>query len=258
MLALLFGENNTGLYASQASFFIALSSIPFLMLVFVIAGPFIDVDPDSVISSVSAFAPAGISAAASKIMGELFGKAANVPVISLTAASALWLASRGVKALIDGLNHIYHLPRTPYIRSRLKSVFFTAVFVVTLALTLVFVAFGSAAERTFGVFKFLFGGRIILIFLYLTLAFALLYKFLPQKRIKFTDALTGAAAAAIMWLGFSLAYSFYIDNFSDYTLVYGSLTAVALLMLWLYFCMNIFLFGAQLNIFLKKIQKNEK
>ena len=245
-LALIFREDNTGLYASQASFFIALSLVPFLMLVFVVVSPFIEIDPSRIISSLSAFAPAGVSEMAARVMSELFGRAANVPVISLTAVSTLWLASRGVMALISGLDNLYRLPRAPYIRARLKSVFFTAIFIAALALTLVFIAFGGAAGIKSG---------IILIFLYLTLAFALLYKFLPQKHIKFTEALPGAVAAAFAWLVFSLAYSFYIDNFADYTLVYGSLAAVILLLLWLYFCMNIFLFGAQLNKYAKKYIK---
>ena len=69
--------------------------------------------------------------------------------------------------------------------------------------------------------------------------------------MKFRSVLPGAALAAAGWLGFSFFYSLYIDNFADYTLVYGSLAAVVLLMLWLYFCMNIFLFGAQLNKLVK-------
>ena len=254
-LVLLFREDNTGLYASQASFFISLSSIPFLMLVFVVAGSFIDVDPSSVISIISSFAPEGISEMAAKIIGELFGRAANVPVISLTAVSALWLASRGIMALTAGLDNIGRFPRAPYIRARLKSLFFTSVFIIALALTFVFIAFGGAAERTFEVLKFMSKGKIVLVFVYLTLAFVLMYKFLPQKHAKFTETLPGAAAAAFMWLVFSLAYSFYIDNFANYTLVYGSLTAVALLMLLLYFFMNIFLFGAQLNKYAKKYIK---
>ena len=254
-LALIFREDNIGLYASQASFFISLSMVPFLMLVFVVVSPFIDVDPSSVINLISSFAPAGVSEMAAKVIGELFGRAANVPVISLTAVSALWLSSRGIMALTAGLDNICRFPRTPYIRARLKSVFFTAAFIIAIALTMVFIAFGGAAERTFEVLKLLSKGKIILIFVYLTLAFALMYKFLPQKRAKFAETLPGAAAAAFAWMVFSLAYSFYIDNFADYTLVYGSLTAVALLLLLLYFFMNIFLFGAQLNKYAKKYIK---
>ncbi len=46
---------------------------------------------------------------------------------------------------------------------------------------------------------------------------------------------------------FSFFYSIYIEHFSNYSFVYGSLAAIVFLMLWLYFCMNIFLFGAQIN-----------
>ena len=254
-LAHIFIGDNIGLYASQAAFFISISSIPFLMLVFIVVSPFIDIDPSSLISDISSFAPENISEMAAKLIGELFGRAINVPVVSLTAVSALWLSSRGIMALTAGLDNIGRFPRAPYIRARLKSVFFTVVFILALALTVIFVAFGNTAERTFEVLIFLSKGKIILVFVYLTFTFALMYKFLPQKHAKFIQTLPGAAAAAFAWLAFSFVYSFYIDNFSNYTVFYGSLTAVALFMLLLYFLMNIFLFGARLNKYAKKCKK---
>ena len=91
--------------------------------------------------------------------------------------------------------------------------------------------------------------RGFILFGMLTFFFALLYTFLPRKkpRLKFLKQLPGAVAAAACWMIFTYIYTVYIENFSNYSYVYGSLTAVVFLMLWLYFCMNIFLFGAQLN-----------
>ena len=66
--------------------------------------------------------------------------------------------------------------------------------------------------------------------------------------------LAGAFFAAACWIIFSIAYSVYIDTFSDYTYFYGSLTAVVLLMLWVYICMNIFLYGAQINKYIPRLR----
>ena len=126
-------------------------------------------------------------------------------------------------------------------------------------MTLIFIGFGGMLEgflaRRFAglssFINFLFKGKIFIFFFYLILIFALFYKFLPEERPRFSSVLPGAVFASAGWIGFSFFYSLYIDNFSNYTLVYGSLAAVVLLMLWLYFCMNIFLFGAQLNKLVK-------
>jgi len=58
----------------------------------------------------------------------------------------------------------------------------------------------------------------------------------------------GAIISAAGWVGFSALYSFYITHFANYSYLYGSLTAIVLLMLWLYFCMNILFFGAEVNV----------
>lgn len=258
--AVALGEDNTGVYAAQASFFLVLSAIPFLLLIFTVINLFLDIDPQTIIHTVSGFAPAKVSGFVSVIIGELFNKTSSVPIISVTAVSALWLASRGITALYIGLNNIYHLPKKNYIYIRVISVLYTLAFTAAIALTLLFIGFGSkidevlTARKSFlsGIFHLLLKGKIIIFFVYLTLIFALFYKFLPSERQKIISVLPGAVFSATGWLGFSFIYSVYIDNFSDYTLVYGSLAAVVLLMLWLYYCMNIFLCGAQINKFLKK------
>lgn len=94
---------------------------------------------------------------------------------------------------------------------------------------------------------FFLRGKILIFMIYLTFVFALFYKFLPKKDNRFKAQLPGAAFSAVGWMVFSFFYSIYIEHFSNYSFVYGSLAAIVFLMLWLYFCMNIFLFGAQIN-----------
>ena len=252
-------EDNIGLYAAQASFFLVISVIPFMMFVFTVVAPFIEIDPQSIINTVSSFAPAPVSELISNVISELTVRSASVPIISVTAVSSLWLASRGIMALHAGLNHINETQRHGYIYVRLISVLYVVAFIATLVLTLIFIGFGGKLEefliyrsvRLSHIVHLLLKGKSIIFFVYLTFIFALIYKFLPEERPTFKSVLPGAAFAAACWLGFSFFYSLYIDNFSNYTLVYGSLAAVVLLMLWLYFCMNIFLCGALLNKLIK-------
>lgn len=247
--------DNVSVYAAQASFFLIISAIPLLMLIFTIIKLFINIDLRSILHVINAFAPAEISNLITTILNELFNKTSSIPVISITAISTLWLASKGIMALYMGLNNVYHVPMRNYIYSRLVSVVYTLALVATLILTILFFAFGNKFEIFItshsiilsNIVQFILRGRIIFFMAYLTLLFALFYKFLPKKETSFKKQLPGAAFAAAGWMIFSFIYSIYINNFSNYSYFYGSLAAIVFLMLWLYFCMNIFLYGAQIN-----------
>lgn len=244
------------IYAAQASFFIIISSIPFVMLCFTIIKSFVSIDLQAILHTINAFAPSQVSQFLTMIFNELFDKATSASVISVTAVSTLWLSSRGILALYMGVNTIYHVPMRNYFYSRILSILYTLAFIATLILTIIVFVFGNKIESFISghfsvlstVVSFFMEGKIIIFMIYLTMVFALFYKFLPNKRnISFKSQLPGAAFSAVGWMVFSFAYSIYIENFSNYSYVYGSLAALVFLMLWLYFCMNIFLYGAQLN-----------
>ena len=75
---------------------------------------------------------------------------------------------------------------------------------------------------------------------------------LPNKPNKLWDSFPGAVFSAIGWLGLSDLYSRYVENFSRYANIYGSVYAVALSMLWLYCCVSILFYGGALNVYLTK------
>ena len=96
--------DDLSIYAAQASFFIIISVIPFSMLVLSIIKLFINIDINSILHTINSFAPAAISTFLTETITDLFTKSGSVQVISVTAVSTLWLASRGVMALYTGLN----------------------------------------------------------------------------------------------------------------------------------------------------------
>ena len=235
--------DDLSIYAAQASFFIIISIIKL----------FINIDINSILHTINSFAPAAISTFLTETITDLFTKSGSVQVISVTAVSTLWLASRGVMALYTGLNKVYRSRSKNYFIGRLISILYTLAFIAALILTIVFFGFGSKLEYFINshspffstLLDFFLRGKILIFMIYLTFVFALFYKFLPKKDNK--AQLPGAAFSAVGWMVFSFFYSIYIEHFSNYSFVYGSLAAIVFLMLWLYFCMNIFLFGAQIN-----------
>ena len=182
-------------------------------------------------------------------------------MVSISAIGVLWSASRGVYALLTGLNAIYDVRENRgYFYTRSISVLYTFLFLVVLVLTLVLNVFGVAIVERLpaagGVlWEFLDSVvdlRFLLLMLLQTGLFTAMFMALPNRKNKFSDSFPGAVLASLGWLLFSNLFSFYVEYFSGYASIYGSVYTVALSMLWLYFCLCLLFCGGALNKLLMK------
>ena len=83
----------------------------------------------------------------------------------------------------------------------------------------------------------------------------MIYKFLPNHIVQLKVQLMGAAFSAVGWMIVSWIFSVYLDIFKGFSSMYGSLTTIVLIMLWLYFCMYILLFGGDVNVILQDMEQ---
>ena len=92
-------------------------------------------------------------------------------------------------------------------------------------------------------------------FLVLFFFFWGIYTFVPEKRLKAAKQIPGALFSALAWMVFSLGFSIYFNRIGGrgYSYMYGSLAAIVILLLWLYFCMCILFMGAELNWFFVRL-----
>lgn len=153
------------------------------------------------------------------------------------AAGALWASARAMAILQSGLGRIYCVPALPWWKKQLLSLLTAAL---------------AAAALLAAWLLLLYGSRVPLLYwllptVLLTLIFAMLYAILPGKRQPFWHQLPGAAAAAVGWELFSLGFHLFETHFTIHSRIYGSLTTVILLLLWLYICLQILLYGGFLN-----------
>ena len=79
------------------------------------------------------------------------------------------------------------------------------------------------------------------------LAIDLIYRFAPNAEARWVWLTPGALAATLLWLVVSIGFRVYVQNFGDYTAVYGAIGSVIVLMLWLYLSGFSLLIGAELN-----------
>ena len=170
----------------------------------------------------------------------------------LSLLLSLWSANAASKALFDGLNVAYHeTEKRNFLILNLQTLAFTlgaVVFLILAAAAIVVVPL---------VFEFLRLGegaallsllRWPLLVLFMAAGLAVLYRFGPSRRPAGWRWISwGAALAAALWLGASLAFSWYVSDVANYTATYGSLGAVVGLMMWLWVSALVVLLGAELN-----------
>ena len=201
--------------------------------------------------------PTGINSMIISIIDEIYNTALSKALISVTAITTLWSAGKGILAIMKGLNSVYDIEETRnYVFLRLASAIYTLIFAIMIIGSITLFVFGNRLYlwiiRKVPVltdFALLiislrtFIGLIVLITFFL-----FIYTVIPNRKTKLFNQLPGAIISATGWIGFSYAFSFYIDNFSNYSSMYGSLTAIVLFMLWIYFCMYILFIGAEINL----------
>ena len=251
-------EDAVAAYAAQTAFFIILSFIPFLVVLLTMI-KYLPFTGDDAVRAMMGFLPPAIHDFIAAVIDEVFQKT-SATLLSISVITALWSASKGFMAIIRGLSAIAGKPVIKnYVLTRILSVFYTLIFSLVLLLTLLLFGFGNQiyllVEEKIPFLKdaafLIISLRTAVFLLALFGYFLFLYVSIPRRKKKLRDCVPGAFLSAGGWLGFSYLYSVYIDRLSDYSAMYGSLTAVVLCMVWLYFCMYIMFIGAEVNVFLE-------
>lgn len=244
-------------YAAQASFFIVIAFFPFIMLLLTMIQFIPNVNKSDLLTLLVRIMPNMLDSLVVGIVDDLYIKS-PATILSISAAAALWSAARGMLSIERGLNRIFGIvEKRNYILRRLICSFYTLLFMVVCVFSLVLLVLGNAIHdlivRSFpflspflnNVISFRNLTALVLFFAF----FVGLYSIIPTKHQPPRRQIPGAVFSTVCWLAFSYGFSLYFTHFSSFSYMYGSLTAIVLLMLWLYFCICILFIGAEINCF---------
>lgn len=246
-------KNHTTAYAAQAAYFLILSFIPFMLLLMT-SVKYTPLTRDEVIQAVMQVCPENFDSFIRGIVNEVYEK--SLGVVPVSAVIAMWSAGKGIQALTNGFNCIYQVEETRnYLMTRIRSVFYTLAFMLAIVLTLTLQVFGNSLQRELSrhlpfldrLVSMIIGMRVVITLLTLCMVFLLLYKFIPNRKATFWSQFPGAVLSSLFWSGFSFCFSIYIDVYNGAANMYGSMTTIVLVLLWLYFCMMFVMMGAQVN-----------
>ena len=248
-------KKNIGAYAASTAFFSFISTIPALVLVCYIL-PYTPLTEGDLLAAIQEILPDSVLPMISQVISEIYKE--QTLAISISTILLIWMAGKGMMALIQGLNTINdEEEKRNYFVIRLVASLYTLGMIVAILVSLFLMVFGEIIfEELRGILslvpyvsmaiEILINFRILVVIGLLTIIFTFIYWLVPDKKMKYKKQLPGALFSAILWYVFSYVFSLYVDRFNGYS-IYGSLTFVVVIMLWFYFCMYIILMGAQMN-----------
>lgn len=247
-----FSKIGTATYASSISYFMFLSLVPLLVICISLL-TIVGISEQEVVTFLSALLPDTLDGLVAALVSDAYDRSGIA--FSLSTITLLWSASKGAKALRVGLNAAYAQEET---RSAIVvvaiSIVVGLIIDLLIAATMYLVFRGSVLHALAGTIEGLQEQNLIFTILNSLATLALgtvtlmaAYAYLPTGKRSFRAQLPGAVCATLACGMLSYGFCIYVDNFSNYTMLYGSIATVAILLLWMYLISFILMVGGFIN-----------
>ena len=247
------GKRSIGTNAACISFYFFISIIPFSILL-CSQLPFTGISSEALIEAATQLTPDSVDSLVNSIITEAY--TSRVGLFSVSLLALLWSSSKVVTAVIRSLDTIYREDdRRNYFVITGKSLLYTAIMLIGAGVVLLLSSRRQTAEEfLLNLFPSQKVAQTVsehwnhlLVLLLGVLFFALLYTVFPAGKRSFLHQLPGAMLAGMGIALFSGFFAYYNTRRNVYRSFYGSLASIAIFLIWLYACVNIFLLGAVLN-----------
>jgi len=249
--------------AALLSYYFILSLFPALLIIFSLLALL----PDNFIlqnenSWLMYYVPESLAGFLSNFLKST-GKGSSFAILSVSSVFALWTICNGMLAIIRQINGVYKLTETRnFLQLRILALFMSfsigAFIFIPALLVLVehyFLAYIPLPISNWAdLILSLKSAKYIMLSLFIALFFAFIYKVAPCKKTTFKKIIPGSLISAALLLSLTGLLEYYLENYADYTKVYGGLAMVIILLLWLYLLGALLIFGAEVNKFYSKLK----
>ncbi len=251
-------DDNIFAIAGQSAFFLVLSIFPLSMFCVSVLQN-LHIPAETLESALGTVFNESVTEYVSNFLGNVYQNAAGISFI--TIIMTLWSAAQGIHAITNGLNRIHGTyENRNWFFLRLRSMIYTIAYFALLLVSIVLIILGSRLHELLQPFldelpefvSYIFYLRYVIIFFYLLFLSLFTYRNIPNLKWKkrrefgFRNQLPGAVFCALSWMLLSWGISIYVSDFNGFS-IYGGLTRLAVIMVWLYFCIVCFMFGAEFN-----------
>lgn len=255
-----FIDDDMSTYAAALAYHILFALFPFIIFLIALSGFFELSDMfEWLRQQAKSFLPPLAMDQVNRVIDEL--QLPQKGLLSFGAIMALWLASQGVRAIMAAMNVAYDTAESrPAWKLYPLSLLYTTgiAFLLLFAASLLIVGLQAmqwlaqlvGLEQLFvSLWAWL---RLPAALLVLSLVIAFVYYAAPNVAHRFRLLTPGSILSVIIWLAASLGFSFYVQNFGNYNVMYGSIGAVIVLLLYIYLSAATLLFGAEVNAVIER------
>lgn len=252
----LYGQAGVARSAAALSYFLVLTLFPLLVCVNYFIGLF-HLDLEVMLRSLDQVVPPGVLAVLEDYLGYVSGSQSDA-LLMASLITILISASAGLRTLLATLDEIHRAEEVPVLRRVLVSVALSALFLVTVYLSVVVIFTGEwffwwlrqalpprLAELIGPLSSLWQWMRYLLLFCFVLLLILIVYRAgTPRGAVRGPVMALSSLGPALAIVAASVLFSWFIGMSSRYALVYGSLASLIILLAWLYLCGNILLLGA--------------
>lgn len=265
-LYLRFDDDGVSEIGAQLTYYLILSIFPFLIffLNFIRMTPISDVN---VMEGLLSPLPSDSRKLLGDIIKEIISSS-SYALLSIGAIGGIWSSSNGIMSLIKAVNRAYDLDEDrPYWKLRGLSILLTIGLAVIMVISFALIVLGevfmnmiftSYTWSSYVIFKII---QVLIALILIGFMLSVLYKLAPSVKkgisIKFKDALPGGFISAFGLIVYSMVFSFYINNYGNYSKTYGSIGGIIVLLIWLYISSIVIVLGAEINAVIMS-NKDEK
>lgn len=246
-------------HAAALTFYFLLALFPLLLFLITILGFFAEPGMEmrtQLLIKLSQLVPGSASQLIYTTVDEIAENADSVKLF-FGLASGLWIISSGMGAVSEALNAMYGVKEArSFWRIRLLAIGLTLVLAVLIVSALTLLLYGGEIGEQIAIYfnqsshyaTFWTAAQIPIVLSFMLFAFALIYYFAPNLHDQQWYWITpGSIIGVSLWLVISFCFRIYMRHFDNYSITYGSLGAVIVLMLWLYLTGVAILIGGKIN-----------
>lgn len=253
------GEDDIFGRAAQLAYYFFLALFPLLLFLLMVAaliiGPGSSLQ-NNLMNYIGRVAPPDASHLIQQTVAQTFKASGGIKAI-IAIVGALWAATQGVTALMDTLNAAYNVKETrPWWKQRAVAIWVTIAASVLIGIGLALLGLGQWAAGHLATAGSIgapvkwgwYVAQWPIIVVLLLIAFGIIYYWGPNvEHPKWHWVTPGAVVGLVVWLAASFGVRVYLSYFNSYSRTYGALTAVIIVLLWLYLTGAAILIGGEVN-----------
>ena len=257
-------KDDIGNSAAALSYYMVFSFFPLVILGSMLLG-YANISSETIFQGLSGLLPKDVIDIINRyLLYVSTNKNANILMVSLFFT--VYFPLRAVARIMDEINKAYQVKNErAFFRKLLFVLMFTVLFVFTIFASLTLLIAGrtilSYISRFVGISSEFIDWWVVSRFVAMAVicfvTITLLYILAPNCRVSFTQAFPGAAAAVFLWILLSAVFSYYVENMGSYSVLFGSIGAIIVLLVWLYMMASILLLGAEVNSILKELEEEK-